>query len=215
MSWRLLCRSAVAWAALLTVWSSAQAQQPATMFHARFQLVAFGIAPDSFEAKPRELWRSGTTHLRFEPAIHPETKTATYAVVVMPDVWQWDTATKQGTHVVDKGEAAKVRFPVFVAEQDPTIASLEMGSEVEWFAAQSATSAADVTIGDVACTVSQVKVGDREVTLYLRKDTKLPFQVALFDGTRVYAVRFLAYEPKLAFDPARFTLPKDIRFEER
>jgi hypothetical protein len=193
----------------------AHAAPPTTMFHARFQLVAFGIAPDSFEAKPREVWRAGFSHLRFEPAIHPDTRSATFAAATMPDVWQWDIATKRGTHVRDTGDAPRVRFPVFVSETDPAIAELEMGREREWFAAQQAQSIGDRTVGDVACTASEVKLGERELTLYVRKDNGLPYQVALFDGKRVYAVRFLVYEPAVAFDPARFVAPKDVVFEER
>jgi hypothetical protein len=204
----------LSWCALVFA-AHAQQPLPKTMLHVTFKLVAFGIAPDSFDAMPREVWRAGETHLRFEPPKDPASGTATIAVVAMPDVWQWDVASKRGRHSVDRSESKRVRFPVFVGESDAEIAAMEVGSESAWFDAHDAKSGGERTVGDVPCTLRVATIGEREVTLYLRKDGGQPYQVALFDGSRVFAVRYIARESDLPFDAKRFAPPSDVVFEDQ
>lgn len=191
----------------------ARADEP-KMLHIEYQLVAFGLAPDSFGAQPKKLWRVADTHLRLEEVKNPETKEQRLVIVAQPDIWVIDRMTSRGRHEVDPGPTYKVKFPVFTADGADEILALEMGSEVEFFRERGAKEVGEKTVADVKCMESVMELAGRKISLYTRKSDGVPFQVAVLLGDRAVAVRYLRYERGLAVDKALFAPPAGAQIEE-
>jgi len=192
---------------------TARAEDPKMVFM-EYKVVAFGIAPDSFQAQPKKLWRVADTHLRLEEVKHPETGEQRLVIVAQPDVWVIDRIKGRGRHDVDPGPTYKVKFPVFTASGSDEIEALEMGREVEYFREHGAKEVGEKTVGDVKCTESMVEIAGRKLSLYTRKSDGLPFQVVVLIGDRALAVRYLRYERGLAVDKALFAPPAGVQIEE-
>jgi hypothetical protein len=188
--------------------------EDAKMVRIEYQLVAFGLPPDSFGAQPKKLWRVADTHLRLEEVKNPETNEQRLVIVAQPDIWVIDRTTGRGRHEIDPGPTYKVKFPVFTADGADEIVALEMGSEVEFFREHGAKEVGEKTVADVKCIESVIELAGRKISLYTRKSDGLPFQVAVLVGDRAVAVRYLRYERGLAVDKALFAPPPGGQVEE-
>lgn len=179
-----------------------------------YVLVAYEIAPESFEAQPKRVWRVEDSHLRFEEILNPANAEQKLVIVAQPDIWLINAAAKKGIHTTDPGPTYKVNFPVLTANDVPELALLEMGREKEFFAARKPKSSPEKLVAGIACTAQEITVNKRKLVLYSKKSDGKPFQVALELGERNVAVRYLKYETGLAADAALFKPPADVAIEE-
>jgi hypothetical protein len=186
----------------------------AKMLYIEYQLVAFGLSPDSFPAQPKKLWRVADTRLRLEEVKNPDTGEQRLVIVAQPDIWIIDRIAGFGRHQVDPGPTFKVKFPVFNAEGADEITALEMGREVEFFRERGAKDMGAKTVAGVECNESMIELGGRKLSLFTRKADGLPFQVSVLIGDTARAVRYLRYERELAVDKALFAPPAGVEIEE-
>jgi hypothetical protein len=184
------------------------------MLYIEYQLVAFGLAPDSFAAQPKKLWRVGDTRLRLEEVINPQSREQRLVIVAQPNIWVIDRVVGLGRHEMDPGPTYKVKFPVFAADGADEITALEMGREAEFFRERGAKDMGAKTVAGVECTESMIELGGRKLSLYMRKSDGLPFQVSVLVGDKARAVRYLRYERGLAVDKALFAPPAGVQIEE-
>jgi hypothetical protein len=210
--WNGLRRMALA-ALLMTAAVAGAADDPKMVF-IEYQLVAFGLAPDSFMAQPKKLWRVGDTYLRLEEGLNSETNEQRLVVVAQPDIWVIERVGKRGRHERDPGPTYKVRFPVFAGDPNDELTKLEMGSESEYFRDHGAKEVGERTIAGVTCIESATEVGGRKLSLFTRKASGVPFQVVVTVGEKALAVRYLRYEPGLVVDKALFAPPAGVKIEE-
>ncbi len=207
---------AAAFLLLCSAWvpGSAWADDEPKMLFIEYELVAFGVPPDSFAAKPKKLWRVGDSHLRLEELPNSEAKEQRLLVVAEPDIWVINRTTGLGRHEIDPGPTYRVKFPVFTADKNEDVVKLEMGSEVQFFRDHDARDAGEKTVADVACKESVIELGGHQVSLFTRVADGTPYQVTILVGEYALAVRYLRYETGLAVDKDLFTPPADIKFEE-
>ena len=201
-------------AVLLTAVFPVEAADDAKMTFIEYQLVAFGLAPDSFMAQPKKLWRVGDTHLRLEEVVNPETKEQRLVVVAQPDIWVIERTGKRGRHERDPGPTYKVKFPVFAGDANDELTKLEMGSEIEYFNSRGAKDAGEKNIAGITCKEVVAELAGRKVSLFTRKTDGLPFQVVVTVGERALAVRYLRYEAGLAVDKSLFVPPAGVQIDE-
>ncbi|MBX9964145.1 MAG: hypothetical protein K2Y35_13880 [Burkholderiales bacterium] len=201
-------------AVLLVAAGAAGAADEAKMTYVEYQLVAFGLAPESFMAQPKKLWRVGDSHLRLEEAVNRETNEQRLIVVAQPDIWVIERISKRGRHERDPGPTYKVRFPVFAGDPNDELTKLEMGSEVEYFRERGAKDVGEKTIAGVTCNESATEVGGRKLSLFTRKADGVPFQVVLTVGEKAFAIRYLRFERGLAVDKSLFVPPAGVTIEE-
>lgn len=201
-------------AALLATATAVRAADETKMTYIEYQLVAFGLAPDSFGAQPKKLWRVGETYLRLEEVVNPDNGEQRLVVVAQPDIWVIDRTAKRGKHERDPGPTYKVKFPVFTADGNDEIAKLEMGSEVEYFREKGAKDMGEKSVAGVTCIESALEVAGRKMSLYTRKTDGTPFQVVVTVGERALAVRYARYERGLAVDKKLFAPPAGVQIEE-
>ena len=103
-----------------------------TMLYVEYRLAGKKIAPDSFDAQVKKVWRVGDTLLRFEDAPNPATKVHGLIVVAEPDIWIIDRNSNTGQHTVDPGPVLKMHFPLLASEQSETLRELEFGHELDF-----------------------------------------------------------------------------------
>jgi len=199
---------------MLIVAAAASAADDTKMTRIEYQLVAFGLAPDSFMAQPKKVWRVGDTYLRLEEGVNPENKEQRLVIVAQPDIWVIERTSKRGRHERDPGPTYKVKFPVFAGEPNDELTKLEMGSEIEYFRDHGAKEVGEATIAGVPCIQSATEVAGRKLSLYTRKADGIPFQVVVTVGERALAVRYLRYERGLAMDKSLFVPPAGVQIEE-
>lgn len=183
-----------------------------SMLYVEYHLAGKKIAPDSFDAQVKKVWRVGDTLLRFEDAPNPSTKIHGLIIVAEPDIWIIDRNTNKGEHTVDPGPNYKLHFPLLASEQSETLRELEFGREVEFFLRNNATALPQQEIEGVLCKPLRVNIDDREVTLYTRTND-LPLLIAVKSADYEYSVRFLRYEPARKVNKSLFSPPSEAQIK--
>ncbi len=195
---------------LLTPFAAQSAEEP--MLYVEYHLAGKKIAPDSFDAQVKKVWRVGNTLLRFEDAPNPTTKIHGLIIVAEPDIWIIDRNTNKGQHTVDPGPTYKMHFPLLASEQSETLRELEFGHELEFFLANNATALPQQEIEGVLCKPLRLNIDDREVTLYLRT-SDVPLLIVVKSPDYEYSVRFLRYEPARKVNKSLFSPPSEVQMK--
>jgi hypothetical protein len=191
---------------------AAQSPREASVIYIEFRFLSPQVSPGSFSASSRKVWRSGTRYLRLEEAPDEQQGIAGTMIVNEPNIWMWNRLTGIARHVVDHGPTYVVHVSLFPDE--PALKRLEFGQEEAFFTKKGAKRRADEVIDHVQCSVQSLTVADATVTLYIRKSTRLPYQVSIVKPRNAYSVRYESYEPALPFDATLFTQPRNVRIEE-
>lgn len=180
------------------------------MLYVEYQFSGKEIAPDSFDAKIKKLWRIGFEFLRFEDAPHPQNNPHGLIIVSEPDIWIIDRNTNLAQHRVDPGPNFKIHFPLFALESSEKLRRLELGREVDYFYEQSARESPAQEIDGFKCRVLRIAVDDREATLFA-KPNGTPRQIVLKAAEYEYTMNFLRYEPDRKPDMSLFQLPLGVQ----
>jgi hypothetical protein len=182
------------------------------MLYVEYRLTGKQIAPDSFDAQTKKVWRVGMNYLRFEDAPNPQTKVHGLIIVAEPDIWIVDRNINQAQHTVDPGPHYSIHFPLFASDPSPKLKELEFGHEVEYFQQNGADSLPVEEVDGFRCKRFRLQIDGRDVTLYLKSDD-IPFQVALESPQYAYAVRFMRYEANRKVDKSLFQLPPGVQLQ--
>lgn len=182
------------------------------MLYVEYKLVSDKIAPDSFDAQVKKVWRIGKTYLRFEDAPNPQTKIHGLIIVAEPDIWIADRNTSKAQHTVDPGPTYTIHFPLFASETSEKLRQLEFGREFDFFQENNARELPAEEVDGFKCKLYQLDLDDRLVTLYMKTD-QTPLQVAVKSADYEYALRFLRYEPNRKADKALFQLPPGFQVQ--
>ncbi len=182
------------------------------MLYVEYHLAGKTIAPDSFDAQVKKVWRVGNTLLRFEDAPNPTTKIHGLIIVAEPDIWIIDRNTNKGQHTVDPGPNYKMHFPLLASEQSETLRELEFGHELEFFITNNATALPQQEIEGVLCKPLRLNIDDREVTLYLRTGD-VPLLIVVKSADYEYSVRFLRYEAGRKVNKSLFSPPSEVQIK--
>ena len=185
-----------------------------------FRIVSANSSPgspkDSFARKPKVTYRAGNGLVRQEEM--PDTAGGVHqlSVIHWPDLWVVNLLTKTGEHVVDDSPKSGVHVAALGVEPSdglpPAWAELEFGCEWDFFAANKAKQ---VPTEKHDMTKHQLTDGAWRVTLMTARDSQVPWALMLSKNDNVvYAIRYVAYEHRDEIDPALFTKPEGIKFEE-
>ncbi len=197
---------------LLCLMVPAHAQEK--MLHAEYRVIVPGNAAASDrEGQSRKVWRVGTKYLRFEDVPDPQTSVHGLIIVAEPDIWVIDRKSRQGRHSVDPGPDYGVHFPILAREPSSTLKALEFGNEVQFFRNNDAREKAPQTVDGVLCQVFQMRIDERDLTLFVREDGR-PFQISVESGESQYLVRYLRYDISGEPDLSLFKPPTGIRISD-
>lgn len=182
------------------------------MLYVEYRLAGAQIAPDSFDAQTKKVWRIGKDYLRFDDAPNPQTKIHGLVIVAEPDIWITDRNTNQAQHTVDPGPNYKIHFPLFASETSDKLRELEFGRELEYFQENGAKELPAQEIDGIRCKPLRLEIDSREITLFL-KTNNIPLQVVLKSPDYEYAMRFLRYEPDRKPDKSLFQPPPGVQIK--
>jgi hypothetical protein len=181
------------------------------------QLVTHGAMGET-AAKPKTLYRFGTTHARVEEEPDPGQSVHRLIVTAVPDTWVINLFTRTGQRYVDPGPEFKTALPIFWGldgKPDKDFEALEFANEMEFFRAGRAREAGTRTVDGKQCKVLSLKTGEHEAILFLEAKRDRPLRIDLIKYGRLTAsVRYVSYEPNLPFDAALFVPPKDVTIAE-
>jgi hypothetical protein len=183
------------------------------MLYVEYRFVGKQIAPDSFDAQTKKVWRIGDQFLRFEDAPNPQTKIHGLIIVAEPDIWIVDRNTNQAQHAVDPGPTYAIHFPLFASEKSAELRKIEFGHELEYFRENNAKELPAQEVNGFKCSLLQLQIDGREVTLFLKTDGT-PLQIDVKSPVYDYTMRFLRYEPDRQPDKLLFQLPPGVQLNK-
>jgi len=178
------------------------------------------IPPQSFEAKPKTMYRAGNGYCRTEELPDPEHGIYGLMVINEPDVWMVNLLTKTAQHYVDPGPTFNCRMPMFqgetvksAADMKNPILELEFGRELEYFKGKGVTPKEGPLLRDSPTTVYAVDIGDSQLFLFTTGTPEQPWAVARQRGNMREVFWYGSYA-QLPFDPKLFAKPLDVTIEE-
>lgn len=187
-----------------------------------FRRMSPDIAPDSFAAKPRMLYRVADKYSRIEEPPHPEQGIHFLVITREPDSWTINLLDKTARHVIDAGPTFSARTPIVWVpkpsgqpDPDKEFQDLEFGNEVRFFRLHKARDMGLRKVEEKDCNALAIKSGGREVILLVDPATDKPVQMDFTkDGKPDFSIRYLSYETDLPFDPSLFEPPPGLKITE-
>lgn len=203
------------------VGSSMQAAEP-SMTRIVTRMISPSMPADAFAARPKTMYLAGKRYARLEEELDVQHGIHGLIVTSEPDSWMINLADKTARHFVDPGPTFVMRAPVFwvarpKGEPDPDqgFKELEFGEETQFFRQRKAREIGLRNIDGKSCKGLSVKMGSREVILFLDADTKKPHQIDLLkDGKLDFSIRYLSYAKGLPFQKSLFLPPNDVKVTE-
>lgn len=189
---------------------------PKSLVHIVTVDVTPGIDPASFGAQPRSFYRIGSDKTRIEEAVDSANHIHGLIVVAEPNIWMVNLYDNSGKHIVDPGPTFNSIVPLFGMSGLPAkLASLELGCEAEWIAANAPTPTRSEQVGATRYDVYHVDAGSDATEVLERAGTNTPVFARYFhEGKLVIAIRYDLYSTGLINNPNLFTAPPGVRYVE-
>ena len=195
------------------------AQQPKAMTKIEVLLQSPEVPADSFAAKPKVIYRSGSQYCRIEEQPDPAHGIHGLVIINEPDAWMINLATNSAQHMVDPGPTFNCRLPVFAnrvsslpESEGKQIGGLEFGLEYEFFKSSGATAQPGPVLQTKQTTSYQLHFGESTLALFTYGAPERPLAVAWTRGEKrdIYWYSGYGQEP---FDPKLFSKPEQVKIE--
>ena len=180
------------------------APPPPQMHYIEYRYFSDTLTEETAAGQPRKLWRAGPHLARIEKPVNDEGTLYSITVSNAPDSWQWTAPDGEVSHRLDPGPTYNVILPVFQDLHPDVRHQLQFGEEAAFFDRYNAVAADDTRLEGQDVSVRVLERGDYRLTLYSGVGSGLPVQLSLKKGEGMIHVRYLQYEPGLAFDPRLF-----------
>ncbi|HUM06311.1 MAG TPA: hypothetical protein VLT90_12680 [Terriglobales bacterium] len=190
---------------------------PAKMTHLSVQMSGSGIAPDSFAAKPKVMWRAANGYCRVDEEPDSEHGIHGRLIVNEPDAWMINLADNTARHFVDPGPTFNCKLPIFAFDPDTLktkIGELEFGHELEFFLKNGA-SQVDGPKLSFAANYYELKIDDAVLRLVEIVDVHAPKMIGFSRGDKSYVVNYLLWDDQAPFKADIFAKPTGVRIEEQ
>ncbi len=178
-----------------------------------------GAPPDSFQARPKTIFRLGATFARIEEMEDKENGIHGLVVVNSPDSWMVNLYDGTGRHVVDPDPEGKVHVQLLNADMlDGALPAeffkLEIGCEVAFFNdRRSPIATLKTPEGDKV--KQAVGLGKWKIVLVRQDEKGPPEMLFLFRDDDIVAVwTYVSYEELVPPDMKLFSKPSGVKFVE-
>ena len=184
------------------------------------QLQSPDVPADSFAAKPKTMFRSGTQFCRIEE--EPDAEQGIHGLMIIhePDAWMINLATMTAQHMVDPGPTFNCRLQIFGSEardlpeeEGKQIAELEFGFELEFFKSKGATPQQGMVLQTKQTVLYKLQFGDSTVALFTYGAPERPLAVAWTHRGKNEIFWYSGYG-EMDFDPKLFAKPEHVKIEE-
>ena len=195
-------------------------QVPKVMIKVSVRLERSDLAPESFAAKPKVMYRAGSAYCRTEEMPDPEHGIHGLTIINEPDAWMVNLLTKTARHLVDSGPTFNCRMPIFhdgQMESGPDVkglSELEFGREMEYFKEKGALSSEGPVLQGKPTRVYASGVGGSQILLFTTGAPERPWAVARKQGDDVTESFWYGAYEELPFDAKLFTRPEGVKIEE-
>ena len=184
------------------------------------QLQSANVPADSFAAKPKTMFRSGTQFCRIEEEPDAERGIHGLMIVNEPDAWMVNLATMTGQHMVDPGPTLNCRMPILGGEarelpedEGKQVAGLEFGFELEFFKSNGATPQQGMVLQTKQTTLYRLQFGESIIALFTYGTPERPLAVGWTRGDKNEIFWYSGYG-QMDFDPKLFAKPEHVKIEE-
>src|SRR5262245_8667997 len=158
-------------------------QLPDTMTKLTARLQSAEIPEGSFAAKPKTMYRAGSSYCRTEELPDPEQGIHGLLIINEPDVWMVNLFTKTARHFVDPGPTFNCRMPIFVEEHVESqsvdmrnpLSELEFGRELAYFKGKGATPKEGPVLQGKPTNVYTSRAGDSQLFLFTTGTPERPW----------------------------------------
>jgi hypothetical protein len=177
------------------------------------RLMGPGIAPGSFAALPKTIYRAGEHYARIEDPPDARQHVQKLTIIAEPDAYSVNLIDRKGTHAIDQGGPNDLHLPVVLPldpqHKLPELDRLEFGDELNFFEDNGAKKEAGPIVNGQP--TDAYKLGS--AVLVVRANTHVPIFLSWKTPEGTYRYEYIVYK-ELPFDPALFAKPKGIRFRE-
>ena len=189
---------------------------PSKMTHLVAQMSGDGIAPDSFAAKPKLMWRASNRYCRMDEEPDPEHGIHGRLVVNEPDAWLVNLQDNTAQHMVDTGPTFNCKMPMFAFDKDALktkVGELEFGRELDFFRSHGAKLVEGPKLSFDANYYALPIEGAR-LMLVERMDIHAPIRVILIRGDKQNTVKYLLWDDQVPFKGDLFAKPSGVTIKE-
>jgi hypothetical protein len=189
---------------------------PASLVHIVTTETTPGLDPQSFDAKPKSLYREGAKHSRLEEQQDDKNMVHGLAVISEPNIWMANLYDRTGRHIIDPNPAQTTQAEVFPDDRISTkILALEFGCEADYVAANAPKADRSETIDGVTLDIHRVTDGTETVEILTKPGAVAPSFARYYRSDKlVWAIRYDLYEVGATADPDMFTAPKGVKYVE-
>jgi hypothetical protein len=189
---------------------------PAGLVHIVTREITPGIDPVSFNAQPVSLFRQGARRSRLEEQPDEAHKSQALAVIDEPNIWMVNLTDRTGRHIVDPGPELAAHASVFADPKvSPRILELEFGCEAAFVAAHAAKVDHTENLEGVMLDVHRFMDGSEAVEILEKSGSADPLVARYYRGGKLaWVIRYDLYDTQAPADPAMFTAPAGIKFED-
>jgi len=175
------------------------------------------VAPGSFGAKPKTLYRWKSTMGRVEQALDADHHLQELFIANGKDGWLINLADKTGTHLVDPSTDNDFYVPIVPAgkpNENPPIRDFQIGRELDFMASQKVASKPVVKDGKTLILYECVKEG-YTLDFYVSTSSGSPTESDVSkDGKLLLRLVYLEYSSALDPNPSLFQPPTDVKISE-
>jgi hypothetical protein len=190
---------------------------PDKLVHVVASDVTPGVDPRSFAAQPKSFYRIGDDRVRTEEDVDAVNRIHGLIVIAEPNIWMVNLYDRSGQHIVDPGPTFFAHAPVFALDGvSAKLMALEFGCEGGFIAANAPAAVRTERVGGRSYEVHRIEDGADAAEILEQSGASTPAFARYYHGVKlVFAVRYDLYMTGLPNDPALFTAPADIRYQEQ
>lgn len=189
---------------------------PGKMTHLSVQMSGPDIPPDSFEAKPKIIWRASNQYCRVDE--EPDVEHGIHGRIIInePDMWMVNLEDNTARHMIDPGPTFNCKLPVFAFDADvlkTKIGELEFGRELEFFRSNGARRVDGPKLS-FETNYYELKIEDTVLILVEVVNIHVPIRVGYARGDKKYMIKYLLWDDQVPFKAAIFAKPDGVKIEE-
>jgi len=202
-------------ASTLSMFASKPKCAPKGMVRIEYVNVSPGIIENSFNSKPKVMYRAGHLYSRLEEAPDPEAHLHQLFIVSAPNVWMINLADNSGKHMVDPDP--EPLFSAYIFEGDgmpsdfpPIFKEIQYGCESSFFVENKASL--ELYKSDGKNYNKHIITRDKwRLTMLTAASELRPLALILSNnGAVVFAIKYLSYQEFPQIDMKLFEPPKEI-----
>jgi len=189
---------------------------PAKMTHVVVRMSGTDVPADSFAAKRKVYWRTGSRYCRVDEEPDREKGIHGRTVINEPDAWLINLADHTAKHILDQGPTFKCRLPIFASDPETTLGKLgelEFGRELEFFRSNGAEQIEGPQL-EFKANYYELTIEDSVLRLVERVDIHAPILIGLIRGGKTTEVHYLLWDNQVPFKADLFVVPADVKIQE-